>query len=509
MYQNIANQNPIMNVYNGYAMQNPNVIPFQNNHLINNNVHVMNNLNGYVQQYRSVQENMPALQQQMNQMNQVNQMNPMNSMNQTNPMNQMNSMNQMNTTNKNSKSNKMKNINIIKNMLQPEKIIKNGNTNKDVDKNYKTRKHVQKEAKKGNIGIEMTNAPYKNIIKDKIPNKAVDAIKKEDLIVHTVRRGAGGDDDLEIFEAELKTKKKEKKKINDELKIEFDIENYDKHKKKFDYKETFIRNLNFEQNTFDESKQDYIDFYRQRQKEAEDGLKLCDKVLENFMDDGIIGRDELPLEKIDNDGEGEIDLKTIMANVVSDKIYDFSNNSKQKSSLVEDSDNIVPDHETNNRTKKKIISTTCKKSSKPTITPSNKTAKPTINVTTKSTTNSSNPKSTSNKIAKPTINVKTKSTTNPSNPKSTSNKTAKPIINVTTNSTTNPSIKTTTNPSINSTTNPSTKSTTNPSTKSTTNPSTIKVKVPISKIPLVVNNSNLANTSTNTKKIRINKIVDV
>ena len=112
MYQNIANQNPLIKIFNGYMIQNPNIIPFQNNQLINNNVHVMNNLNEYVQQHKIIQQNIPTLQQQIN----------MNSMNQINQTNQMNQINLKNNENNNGKTVKVKNINIIKNMLEPEKI---------------------------------------------------------------------------------------------------------------------------------------------------------------------------------------------------------------------------------------------------------------------------------------------------------------------------------------------------------------------------------------------------
>nr|AEX62951.1 hypothetical protein mv_R747 [Moumouvirus Monve] len=58
MHQNLINQNPMINNFNIYSRQNPNFIPFQNNQLINNNVHVMNNLNNFLQQHKNVQSSM-------------------------------------------------------------------------------------------------------------------------------------------------------------------------------------------------------------------------------------------------------------------------------------------------------------------------------------------------------------------------------------------------------------------------------------------------------------------
>lgn len=394
----------------------------------------------------------------------------------------MKNMNQSNNRNKNNKSNnKMKNIDIIGNMLQPEKIIKNGNNNKDVEDNYKLRKNVQRQAKKGKIGIEITNAPYKNIIKDKIPNKKVDEIEEKDLIVHTVIRGTGGDDDLSIFNAELEIKKEEDNKINDELKIEFDIENYDKHKKKFDYKETFIKNLAFEQNTFDESKEDYIEFYKQKQKEAEDGLKLCDKVLENFIDEGFISKNELPLEKIQIENEGEFDLKSIMANVLTDKIYDFSNDKKET-------------------TMKKSIEKTAEKIS-------NK-----IPNITNSTTIENPPNKTKIKLksSKKIINSLTDQSAKIENVNSTVKKSMQPITktsNISSQKETTTSIK----PNV-----PLTKLTTqtiNSTISSKPKSTTIKVKVPVSELEILKKqyeaNNSILTTPVNSQKNGIKKIINV
>lgn len=289
MYQNLINQNPIINQFNGYVDQNPNVIPFQKNQLINNNVHVMNNLNTYMQQQRAVQNNMPVYKNQY--------------------MDQMN-----NNNNTKSDANTSKNINIIERMLQPQEIKKN---NKDVDSNYKARRELQKKSKNGQINIEITNAPYKSIIKDKIVNKKVSDIKKEDFIVHKSIDEI--DADRKKFDKELKIKEKEGNEIKDELKIEFHLDNYDKHKQKYFVKETFIKNLAFEQNTFDKNKQDFVEFYKQKQKEADEGQKLCDQILHNIIDEGIIDKDELPIDIQNNENNIKSDFKTIVNNMRTQK----------------------------------------------------------------------------------------------------------------------------------------------------------------------------------------------
>lgn len=252
MYSNMANQNPLVNQFNGYMSQNPNSIPFQGNQLINQNVHVMNNLNTLLQQQRNV--SLPTPQQKKN------------------------------TSTKS-------NNNIIEDMLKPQKISK---VNKDISPNYKTRQEDYKLDKSGKLvnSFKVTNSPYKNIIKDKTITKDVSSITVDDLIVHKTNKAI--DANPQRFNTELGLKTLEKDQINTELKIEYHIDNYNRHKKNFEYNETFIRSVPYNQNTFDESKKDYIDFYCQKQKEAEEGKDLCDKILHLIKDDGIVNNDEVP-----------------------------------------------------------------------------------------------------------------------------------------------------------------------------------------------------------------------
>nr|URM62326.1 hypothetical protein [Mimivirus sp.] len=112
-------------------------------------------------------------------------------------------------------------------MLKPQKIKKD---NKDVESNYKIRENMRQNILKNKFDdFEMTNAPYKSIIKDRIIKKNVKDVKIEDLLVHKSIKGI--DDDREKFNVELNTKNQEKEQINNELEIEFNIDNYDKHKK--------------------------------------------------------------------------------------------------------------------------------------------------------------------------------------------------------------------------------------------------------------------------------------
>jgi hypothetical protein len=258
----IANNNPLLNRFNNFTSQNPSHVPFQSNQLMNQNVHVMNNLNKIMKQPEFIHDTL----HQSSHRSGAGDGKVRGSL-----------------SDKANKSNGNNNKNIIEEMLKPQKISRDG---KDVLRNFNDLEHKQKTEI-----IEITNAPYKNIIKDKIITKHWKAVKEEDLIVH---KDTEQDRNRKKFYAEVRQKKVEEKKINNELEIEFHIDNYDKHKDKFEYKESFIRNLAYKSKNFDETKDDYIDFYRRHQKEAEDGQELCDKILHNMIDTGLIKPEELP-----------------------------------------------------------------------------------------------------------------------------------------------------------------------------------------------------------------------
>ena len=180
----------------------------------------------------------------------------------------------------------IKGKNIIAEMLKPVKIVKE---NKDVEGNFAKREEKQKEkiTKK-----DMTNLPYKVIIKDKIITKGVEQVEETDFLVHKAIIGI--DNDVEKFNKELGQKQTKIKEIDEYLDIEYAPEHYSSHKSNFEIKASFIKNMAYEQNTYDENKQDYIEFYRKKQKEAEAGLELCDQTLRSLVDNGVISKDELP-----------------------------------------------------------------------------------------------------------------------------------------------------------------------------------------------------------------------
>lgn len=261
MNQNLIDQNPMINQFNNYMRNNPTNVPFQGNQLISNNVHVQNNLNNYVQQFKQV-KNVP------------------------------NTITVPSVTIVDNKAEPAHHVEIISQMLKPQKITRD---NRDVKSNFEARREVQKKAEKGDIGIAITNTPYKTIIKDKIITKAVKDVKEDDLLVHKSIREI--DANIDKFNKEYVKKKNEETEVNEELKIEFHIDNYNKHKKKFEYKESFIRNLAYDQNSAEENKADSIDFYKKKQKEAEEGKKTCDDILKYLEEEGVIREDELPTKE--------------------------------------------------------------------------------------------------------------------------------------------------------------------------------------------------------------------
>jgi hypothetical protein len=225
----LMNKNALLNKFHHYDKH----VPFQNNQLIENNIHVLNNLNKIVK-------------------------------------------------GQNINNEEKKNINIIEHILTPQKVNYN---NTDINTNLKIKEQQRKEK------IELTNIPYKPIIRDHPINKPITCPK--DLAIYEVNKK---DADIEIFNSILNNKKKEYSIIDEELKTEYCLDNYSKHKQNFEYKETFITNLAYEDNTYDESKRDYLDFYRTKQKEIEEGKKICDEILHIINNEGIVNKEELPIK---------------------------------------------------------------------------------------------------------------------------------------------------------------------------------------------------------------------
>ena len=241
-------KNPLLDNFNTYMANNS--TPFQHNQLLNQNVHAMGNLNEHLKQRKSYNTDVRV--------------DP--------PKRTVNTR-----TSKN----------LIDEIFKPEKIKCD---NRDVIKNYKEREQVQSKT------IDPENIPYKIIIKVKIVTKPVR--KSKDLVVH---ESTDADRDINKFQKDLSVKKQEKKKINQELSIQFNENNRDTHQENFDMNGTFIKNLSYSSNTFGENKDDYVDFYRKCQKEAEEGKEMCDQIINRLVDTGLIKANELPSEFNDSD----------------------------------------------------------------------------------------------------------------------------------------------------------------------------------------------------------------
>ena len=133
----------------------------------------------------------------------------------------------------------------------------------------------------------------KYIIKDRKILKPVDQIVEKDIEIYKVNKEI--DADLEKFQKELDAKEKESQSIRDKLKIEFATENYDKHKENFEYSQTFVRTIPYNAKDYNNNKEDYIRYCSKKQKEAADGLELCDKILRNLGSE-FINKNELPFD---------------------------------------------------------------------------------------------------------------------------------------------------------------------------------------------------------------------
>lgn len=175
--------------------------------------------------------------------------------------------------------------NIIEKILTPVK-VKNDALD-DVALSYEAKMKLREQQEKT---IEYIDTPYKAIIKQAF-NKPLDKIKQQDLIVHKVTEA---DKETERFNKDLKTKELTRNNEDTALEIEFSPSNYNKHKKVFEYNESFITNMAYEENLFDDNKRDCIAFYQEKQKELEKGKAMCDEVLRSLMDRGVISQDEIP-----------------------------------------------------------------------------------------------------------------------------------------------------------------------------------------------------------------------
>lgn len=282
MNQKINHNNPLLNTFNNYTTKNPGMVPFQNNNLINNNVHVLNNLNDMTKRARNG-EVMNEQYSNKNNISAADDVFTLTSIQKQNSSNNTNNLKRSGDDPKNFNNSKRSSDDIIENLLKPQFTKKNGN--RDVKSSFET-KIIENKKK-----IDCLNKPYKIIIKDKQIIKPVEEIKKSDFLVH---KSTENDKNRIIFNKELETKTVEHNNTNYELKLEYNFDNLLKHKKKFETEHCFIRNLAYKNNTFDETKDDYIEFYKKHQREAEEGKELCDKVLHSMVDTGLIRAEELP-----------------------------------------------------------------------------------------------------------------------------------------------------------------------------------------------------------------------
>lgn len=263
MYKTLINQNPLINKYNDYRSRDSGQLPFQQNTLINNNVHVRRDLDNIVNLRRNSKAETNIFKQKLN-----------------------------NNTQIPSKNIGRNNGNLIEALLKPQVIEKD---NSDMKGRFETAKKVIDETFRGDNHDEMkkamTNIPYKLIMDKHRITKDVNYVATEDFIAHKTVKEI--DANIDDFNKDLKIKEKEKKDINDELEIEFHIDNYSRHKKNFEHNESYIRNVAYKEKDFDESRQDSLDFYKKLQQKAEAGRKLCDEILMS-MDESIVHRDEIP-----------------------------------------------------------------------------------------------------------------------------------------------------------------------------------------------------------------------
>lgn len=241
MHQRNTN-NSIINNFGQYANRQNAHVPFQNNKLINNNVHVVNTLN------RTLHPK-PA----------------------------------------SSLGRGGKTTNIIEELLRPINVYTSGDTQGEIKQKYEERRQMKEDALAGKMEYKITNVPYKNIIKDKVITKKIEDVTPEDIIVHRVVKEV--DSDILKFKNDLDTKTNERREIDDEIKLEYSTANYNKHKKKYIYNKNFIRNLAYESS---DVKQDYIEFYKKKQEEQEKCIELCDEIIKKLVDDGYIDTNELP-----------------------------------------------------------------------------------------------------------------------------------------------------------------------------------------------------------------------
>jgi hypothetical protein len=271
-YRSLANRNPLLTKYRQHTQIHESSQPFQGNSLIQNNIHVQQELHAYTQQHR---------------------------MRGPNPIPSRSSVPNIGDrcpppVQRPSSGSGKRNIDIIKDMLKPVKIQKDPTTLKETKIAVEARREAHNLFKEKNqTGIKRTNMPYKIILRDHVITKNVDEVTEADLVVH--RFVDGVDNNKKVFRRELRNIMKEGKKIDEELEMEYCPENRDKHKTKFEYRQTFMTNLVYEAKTHEEGKRDYVEFYAQKQRELEEQLFDCDQLIRKLEESGMLASDELSM----------------------------------------------------------------------------------------------------------------------------------------------------------------------------------------------------------------------
>lgn len=282
MHEFIANRNPLINKFNTYKSDNESRIPFQNNKLINNNVNVSNYLNNLTTEYKTARSNKVPLKFREIEKNYDRIINA-DSDDTTNTRNPTN--NNHDTTKYNQSIGNLSNKSLIMQLLQPIKIDKSyNNCNKKI-------KELEAERLDKEQSYKLTNMPYKNIIKDHVINKL--DITVDDLIVYKFRDGI--DDDIEEFMKKQKANELERNDTDSTLQIEYDWNNYNKHKKKFEFNESYIKNIAYQDKDFMENKIDSIEYFKQKQKEAQSAIKYMDEIIATLDNSDLVGKEELPV----------------------------------------------------------------------------------------------------------------------------------------------------------------------------------------------------------------------
>lgn len=182
-----------------------------------------------------------------------------------------------------------------------EKIIVGTKTinkrNEDVLMEFEKRK-VKQEMDKREWETQRVNNPYKSILRTVVlQDEDYTKVKREeDIVIHKVSKE---DHDVEKLSKELKIKEDDIEKHNEELKLIFNVSDFTKHTRKFQYANRY----KFQEiaDTLDHSnmKKDSVEMYKEEQCKMEEGKKNLDSIL-----DILIKKNTTPPEP-------EVDIKNI------------------------------------------------------------------------------------------------------------------------------------------------------------------------------------------------------